>query len=148
MSEEEKNKEVARKLFENAWDEGDLSAVDECIAEDFYEHDTIGEEEPLGVEGKKKNIRKFRDAFSDFEVAVEDLFAAEGNKVVIRFRVNGTHTGDFVGVSPTGESWEGMGIEIVRFEDGKMVESWANFDALGMLQQLDVVPEDLSDQNE
>jgi steroid delta-isomerase-like uncharacterized protein len=145
---QEANKKTARKLFEQAWDGGDLSVVDECVSEEFFEHDTIGEDDTHGVEGMKQNIQKFRGAFSEFGVAVEDVFAAEDDRVVIRFRVSGTHTGDFTGVAPTDESWEGMGIEIFRFEDGKIAESWANFDALSMFQQLGVVREDLSEQRE
>jgi predicted ester cyclase len=66
---------------------------------------------------------------------------AEGDKVVTRFTMRGTHQGEFMGIAPTGRRVEMTGIDIIRFSDGKMVEHWGNTDDLGMMQQLGVIPE-------
>jgi predicted ester cyclase len=81
----------------------------------------------------------FRDAFPDLRFTAEDIIA-EGDKVAARYTMRGTHQGEFMGVAPTGNRIEVTGIDIVRFEGGKMVEHWANSDELGMMQQLGVIP--------
>jgi predicted ester cyclase len=67
---------------------------------------------------------------------------AEGDKVVVRYRSSGTHEGDMEGFGPpTGQRMEITGITILRLSEGKLVEAWTNFDALGMMQQLGMIPE-------
>jgi predicted ester cyclase len=80
-------------------------------------------------------MSEFREAFPDFHTTVEDQIA-EGDRVVTRWRMNGTHGGEFRGIAPTGAELEVTGIGIFRFSEGKVVESWDNFDQLGMMQQL------------
>jgi predicted ester cyclase len=81
----------------------------------------------------------FRTGFPDIKVTVEDL-VAEGEKVVARWTWRGTNQGEFQGMSPTGKQVTGSGISIHRFANGKFAEAWVNFDTLGMLQQLGVIP--------
>ena len=81
----------------------------------------------------------FRVAFPDLTVTVEDL-VAEGNKVAARWIWGGTHRGDMMGIPPTNKQVAATGTSIHRVAEGKIVESWFNFDALGMMQQLGVVP--------
>ena len=73
-------------------------------------------------------------------MTVEDLIA-EGDKVVTRWRARGTHQGELMGIPPSGNPVEVTGITIHRIEGGKVVETWANYDALGMMQQVGAVPE-------
>ena len=80
-----------------------------------------------------------RGAFPDYRFEVEDLIA-EGDRVVARVTVSGTHLGEMMGLAPTGRRISTSGIEVFRFEDGKMAEHWAAFDALGMLRQIGLVP--------
>ena len=77
-------------------------------------------------------------AFPDLQMNVEDMIA-EGDKVVARVRMSGTHQGEFMGIDPTGNRVEISGIDILRVADGKIVEHWGNFDDLGMMQQLGVI---------
>jgi len=65
----------------------------------------------------------------------------EGETVMVRWFCRGTHKGDLNGISPTGKQITISGISIARFANGKMVEGWVNWDALGLMQQLGVVPE-------
>ena len=82
---------------------------------------------------------EFRSAFPDFHVTIEDQIA-EGDRVATRWTMRGTHEGEFRGISPTGKQITVTGIGIFRFSDGKVVESWDNFDQLGMMRQLGVIP--------
>jgi steroid delta-isomerase-like uncharacterized protein len=81
----------------------------------------------------------FRTGFPDIQVSIEDL-VAEGKKVVAHWTWCGTNQGEFQGIPPTGKQVTGSGISIQRIADGKIAEAWVNFDTLGMLQQLGVIP--------
>src|SRR5215210_3950857 len=113
-------------------------AVDEIFGR-YISHQPDGYTEERGPEDVKRFIGEFRQAFPDFHSTIEDQIA-EGDKVVTRWRASGTHQGEFRGVAPTGNRITVNGIGIFRFsEEGKVVESWDNFDQLGMMQQLDAI---------
>jgi predicted ester cyclase len=79
-------------------------------------------------------------AFPDLRFTVEDQ-VAEGDKVVTRWSSEGTHKGELMGIAPTGKHAAGVtGISIDRYLDGKFVEGWANWDTLGLMQKLGVIP--------
>jgi hypothetical protein len=80
-----------------------------------------------------------RIAFPDFRFELEDLIA-EGDEVAVRLSVSGTHRGEMMGMAPTGKGVTASGIEVFRFQNGKIAEHWAAFDALGMLRQIGVIP--------
>ena len=139
MSEE--NKQVSRRLAEEAFGQGRFEVIDELVADDFVNRDTSI---PPGVgsdrEGLKQLAQGYVAAFPDMELKVEDQ-VAEGDKVVSRWSARGTHKGELLGIPPTGKQATVTGITIDRLESGKIVESWNNWDTLGLLQQLGVVPE-------
>jgi predicted ester cyclase len=86
----------------------------------------------------KRFAREFREAFPDFHDSV-DIQIAEGDMVATRFTSTGTHRGTFMGVEPTNRELTWTGITIDRIAEGKIVESWANWDMMGMMQQLNAV---------
>ena len=139
MSEE--NKAVVRREFEEMFNQGgNLDA-----AEDIYTPDYVGHEpvfgDSHGVEGARRFAADFRQAFPDIQTTIEDI-VAEGDKIVTRFSSRGTHQGEIEDLGPpTGSQFEVTGITIEQFSDGKIVEDWTSFNALGLLQQLGLVPE-------
>ena len=135
----ERNKAVARRVWKEAINEGNLSVLDEIVAEDAVDHSAVPGT-AQGREGVKQMISMYQNAFSDFHATLEDLIA-EGDKVVQRVTVRGTHTGELMGIPPTGKDIEISAIHISRFKDGKEVEHWSNADIMGMMQQLGVAPE-------
>jgi steroid delta-isomerase-like uncharacterized protein len=138
MSEE--NKAVARREIEEIFAQGNLDAAEEIYAPDYVGHDPASGE-IRGIEGAKQYAATFRQAFPDLQPTLEDQIA-EGDKVVSRFSARGTHQGETEDFGPpTGNQVEITGITIERFADGKIVEEWINYDALGLLQQLGLVPE-------
>ena len=137
MSEE--NKAVARAVFD-AFNSGDVDALDDVVAADAVDHDPYNPYREEGAEGLKKVIGMYRSAFPDLEIKVEDQIA-EGDKVVTRWTGTGTHQGELMGAAPTGKSSTVTGIGIDRIENGKIVEAWSNWDALGMMQQLGLAGE-------
>lgn len=134
----EANNAIAVEMFEGAWNEGDLSVVDRLIAPDAIDHSPIGSEE--GSEGFKNIITSFRAAMPDVVMTVEDEIYS-GNRVVHRWTVEGTHTGEpLFGIPASGEPIRLTGITIVRVEDGQIQERWTQLDQLGLLQQLGIIP--------
>jgi steroid delta-isomerase-like uncharacterized protein len=126
VSAEEKNKALVRTFFEEAWDKGNVAAVDEFMAAEYVEHPrpyTL----PPGTEGLKQLIAAYRTAFPDLKMTLDDIFA-EGEMVAFRWSVSGTHLGDWLGVPPTGNHVRATGITVFRIAGGKVVESWTSID--------------------
>jgi steroid delta-isomerase-like uncharacterized protein len=135
----EEIKEKARRLFEEAFGQGNREVVDEVLDPDFVCHDPNSETgEIRGAETIKGEIDYFQNAFSDFHWTVEDQ-VAEGDKVTTRYTLGGTHDGEFFGVPASGKRVEVSGINIDRFEGGKLVEEWASYDLLGAMRQMGAV---------
>ena len=137
MSEE--NKRISRAVVEEAFNRGNVDALDELVDPNHKNNDPVAAELPPGVEGLKQLVRLYRSAFPDVQVTIEDEIA-EGDRVVTRWSARGTHQGDFIGVQPTGKQATATGITIDRISGGKIVESWTSWDTLGVLQQLGAVP--------
>jgi len=135
----DQNKAAARRVFE-AWEQGDLDALDDLVAADAIDHDPYNPHANEGREGFKKTIAMYREAFPDLHFEIEDQIA-EGDKVVTRWAGTGTHEGTLMGMEPTGTRATTRGIGIDRFEDGKIVESWNSWDTLGMMQNIGAIPE-------
>ncbi len=134
----EENKAVFRRYVEEVGNEGNLDLAEE-IFDRYLAHQPDGSVLERGPEDVKRFMGEFRSAFPDFHTTIEDQIA-EGDRVATRWTMRGTHEGEFRGISPTGKQITVTGIGIFRFSDGKVVESWDNFDQLGMMQQLGVVP--------
>ena len=136
----EVNKTIVRRLFEEVWNKGDLSVADELFAPNYAHHDPSTPDVGRGPESEKKRATLYRTAFPDLRLTIEDIIA-EGETVMARWFCRGTHNGDLSGIAPTGKQFNISGVSIARFTGGKMVEGWVNWDALGLMQQLGVVPE-------
>ncbi len=138
MSEEE-NKAIFRRYVEEVGNKGNLELADEIFGR-YISHQSDGRTEERGPEDVKRFIGEFRQAFPDFRTTIE-YQVAEGDKVVTRWRASGTHQGETEGLGPpTGNRMEITGISIERISEGKVVESWDNYDAMGMMQQLGHIP--------
>jgi steroid delta-isomerase-like uncharacterized protein len=132
----ESNKSVVQNVF-NLLLDGDTSQVEKYFAPNWANHDPSLP--PMqGLEGAKQLISLW-NALSEKKMVVEDA-VAEGDKVAMRFNFSGKHTGNLMGVPATGKTIHLSGTGIFRIVDGKLTDNWVNIDALGMLQQLGVVP--------
>lgn len=135
------NKAVIRRYDAEVWGRGKLDVLDEIMSSEVIGHEVTTEHLlPQGLEGHKQAITIYRTAFPDIHTRIEELIA-EGDRVAERWRATGTHKGELMGIPPTQKevTWEGM--TIYRFADGKIVEMWWAWDALGLLRQLGVVPQ-------
>ena len=129
------NKALVRRWFEEVWNNGQVAAIDEMLAPDATVHG-LGPD-LVGPAGFKPFQARFRNAFPDLRIQVEDL-VAEGSMVAARWSVAGTHHGDALGFGATGRRAQMTGMTFIRVENGRLAEGWNIFDQLGMLQQLGV----------
>jgi steroid delta-isomerase-like uncharacterized protein len=134
----EENKIRVRRLYEEVFNQKNPAAIDDYFAPDVIDH-SLPPGVPGGIEGVKLTISLFLAAFPDLHITVEDLIA-EGDKVVARWTLHGTHEGASLGMPPTGKQVTMPGISVVRLEGGKSAEQWVIHDQLGMLQQLGLAP--------
>lgn len=132
----EENKAVVRRFLE-VYSRGDLDGAVEVLSPDIVVHGFPGL--PPGRVAYKGIGAMFRAAFPDARNIVEDQ-VAEGDKVATRETFRGTHQGDFMGIPATGKEVVMRAMTIDRIADGKIVERWIQFDQMGMMQQLGVIP--------
>jgi steroid delta-isomerase-like uncharacterized protein len=136
----EHNKAIVRRLFAELWNNGNLSVADEIFAPTYAHHDASTPDFGKGPDSEKRRASLYRNAFPDIHLTIEDVIA-EGETVMTRWSCRGTHKGDLNGIAPTGKHITTSGVTIARVSNGKIVEGYVNWDALGMMQQLGVVPE-------
>jgi predicted ester cyclase len=131
------NKQVVRRALEEPWT--DPTMLDEVIDEGYVGYDPAQPEPLRGPQGAKDNIEQYRSAFEGAQITVRDQIA-EGDVVATRWEGRGRHTGELMGISPTGKEVTITGQTLSRVSGGKIVEEWTNWDTLGMLQQIGAVP--------
>ena len=134
----EENKAKVRRLLEGFFSPEAGSIVDDVVSPDLVDHSPMPDQRP-GVEGLKEIIVVMRNAFPDGKITVDDLIA-EGDRVVARWTLRGTHRGEFMGIAATGKQVSMSGIEIDRFAGDKAVEHWEQADIMSLMQQLGAIP--------
>ncbi len=132
---EENHEALVRKFYEEVWNKGNLTVADEVFADDYVRHDLRPGNLPPGPEGQKKIARDFRNAFPDLRL-VPTFMISDGEMVVARWVMTGTHKGKWADTRPTGRNVEFSGVNIFRFENGKVVEIWNYRDDLGLREQV------------
>jgi steroid delta-isomerase-like uncharacterized protein len=128
------NRALIQRFFEEAYNQGDLQIANELVAADYTNHDPAPGEASCR-EGLKASIAYLHRAFADLQVTINDQ-VSEGDKVTTRFTLSGVQTGEYAGIPPSGASFAIQATTIHRICDGQIVESWFNWDLLGLLQQL------------
>ena len=134
----EAHKTLCRKYFEEVWNNRNLAAIDEYFAANYIDHDPSSPDFGKGPESVRKLVSLYLTAFPDLRFTLEDLIA-EGDRCVVRWTVRGTHRGELRGIAPTGKQVTIAGTSTLRIANGKFVEAYVNWDALGLMQQLGAV---------
>ncbi len=133
----EANKAIIRR-YRQAHNQNDMATLDEIVAADIISHNGLPGL-PAGREGGKIAHQGSLAAFPDGKTTSDDLIA-EGDKVVERFTLVGTHKGDFMGIPASGKQVRVTGMSIFRIANGKIVEHWGENDGIGLMTQLGVLP--------
>jgi len=127
------NMSIIKKTMEECWNSHNFSVVDEVFSQELVFHGPSIEF--YSLEEFKSLQKSFSNAFTDTKITPTFQFAKE-DIVVTHFIWEGTHTGEMQGILPTGKKVEMTGIEIDRLDHGIIMESWEEFDQLGMMKQL------------
>lgn len=136
----EENKRIVRRIYDELWNERNLAAADEVMAESSVNYDTQLTPMPAGPEDMKRTVEMVTAAFPDNRHEVEEIIA-EGDAVVARVTLTGTHEGEFMGIPPTGEKITMTQMHFFRLMSGKTVEYRVNRDDMGAMRQLGVIPD-------
>jgi predicted ester cyclase len=140
-AEPERNKVTLRRLME-AMNTNDADIISNAIDEFFEPDALISTPSPVdmtGVQAQKVVLAKLLRAYPDLHVDVQDVIA-EGDKVVVRDVVTGTHKGEYMGIAPTGKAVTYNEIFVMRFVNGRIAETWGVVDVLAQMRQLGVIP--------
>jgi predicted ester cyclase len=135
----EQNKALFRKFVDRVSNHRDLSVIPELVANDFIEHEPLPPTIPTGIQGLEMYFSEWGKGFPNGKISV-DLVVGEGDLIAGYQTWRGKHTGEYLGMPASGRSVEFHVVDIVRFENGKIVEHWAVSDTLTLLQQIGVVP--------
>jgi steroid delta-isomerase-like uncharacterized protein len=134
--------QASRQLLEQSFNEGKFELIDQLVASEAINHDPATPAQMRDVRGPevlKRMASMYRAAFPDLRITVDDVVAAD-DKVVLRWHSEGTHRGELAGLAPTGAHGSVTGMSIDRWKDGKVVESWSEWDNLGLARQLGAAP--------
>jgi predicted ester cyclase len=133
----QQNAQVAKRIYEEVWSQGNLSVVNELVAADYGEQNNLFPGSPGGLEGYRQTVGALRAAFSDLSFTFDQVLV-EGDRVALRLTTRGAHKGAFLGISPTNKQVSFGGMLFMRFENGKVAQGWSLFDLPGLLGQLSV----------
>lgn len=126
---------VAERWIRQVWQEAQFDAIDQLHHPHFIDRDPAGRSPDR--DGFKAGVTQLYSAFPDFVAVAEDIITEPARGyVVIRWTAHGTHEGEFLGQAPTGQYIEFSGIEILRIEEGLIIERWGEWDGIGLAQQL------------
>jgi steroid delta-isomerase-like uncharacterized protein len=134
---EDENEATALRWNEEAVNEHNLDVLDEIAAPDIIQH-SGSLPDGVGIDHAKAVLGVLLTGFPDVKHTIDDVIARD-DRVVIRWTATGTQTGEFLGLAPTGKPATWTGINIYRFECGKIAEQWSEVDGLGRLRQLEGV---------
>lgn len=134
------NQAIAHRLIEEIWNNRRLEVVDELLASTFTNHDPNTPDLGTGPEMYKKLVNLYVTAFPDLRFKIEET-VSDDDKVVIRWKSSGTHKGDLRGIAATNKAMTVEGVTIIHIANGKISDHHASWDALGMMQQLGIVPD-------
>ncbi|HEY7479504.1 MAG TPA: ester cyclase [Gemmatimonadales bacterium] len=142
MSTIEQNKEIVRRIFNEFWLAGNTTVLDQLLASEVSNTE-LSKDPVSGRNAYKEWANGFRQVtgtgFPDMSIAL-DALVAEGDLVAKRWTFRGTHTGEYMGLPASGKRAVMAGVTIYRIQGGQVRETWWNYDALGLMQQLGAIP--------
>lgn len=132
-------KMLARRFIDEVINKGDLDRISEFLAPDWIDHSPFPGQ-AQGIEGAKQRLAMIRSAFPDFNLTVEEAYV-DGDTVVHRVTGRGTQRGEWMGLPPSGKSFEVEAVEFLRYREGKEVSHRLLLDQMSMMAQLGFLPQ-------
>ncbi|WP_351226475.1 ester cyclase [Streptomyces sp. NPDC002133] len=137
IRDEQLNESACRRFFSEALPNGDAALLGELLTDDYVDHDPSNAEDIVGMEGLRREVAVWRDGF-DFGFAIDDQIA-DADRVCTRWTWTGLHKGEFMGVTATDQQVTMTGTTVQRCREGKICESWWQYDRLGLMGRLGVL---------
>ncbi len=131
----DQNKDIARRFYEECWNQGKVERLDQYVSKDCRYHDPVFPALAPGVESLKQHITMCRNAFPDLRFTLDDMIA-ERDEVVVHWTARGTQQGQFLGIAPTRKTASVTGTSIYRIKNQRMIEQFADWNLLTLLEQL------------
>jgi steroid delta-isomerase-like uncharacterized protein len=132
-------KAIVRRLYEDVWNRRKLDVVSTLFSPSHALRDNNSPGSSVGPEAYRGQVAMYLAAFPDLRIAVEDT-VAEKDKLVTSWTISGTHKGEFLGIRPTNKKVSVEGITIHYLANGKIIDSYVSWDALGLMRQLGAIP--------
>ena len=132
------NEAVVRRFYAEVLNEGNVDVCDEIVAS-YMVDNVIRPKDPVGLEGYKQAIKVIRSGMPDFEATIDDMFS-DGGKVAVLWTFRGTHSGELMGIAPSGKQVAVTGMYMYVVEDGKIVERFGAGDMLSLMRQIGAFP--------
>jgi steroid delta-isomerase-like uncharacterized protein len=132
----DQNRDIVHRFIEVVYNQHNLDSISEFLSPNYISHSAMGD---LDSEGFKQTLTMWFSAFPDWQSPIDDRVAA-GDQVGIRFTGRGTHKGDLMGIPPSGIEVTMTGIAVLHLNGGKIAEMWAEFDMMGLMQQIGAIP--------
>lgn len=129
----EKERDLGRRWFEEVWNKGRREAIAEFISPEAVLHECGSD--IVGPDGFYPFFDRLSGALSEIHANVEETMA-DGDKICVRWSFAARHTGEGLGIPPSGVGIHITGITIMRVAGDKLTEAWQNWDMLGMMQQI------------
>lgn len=127
-----------RRISDELWNNGNTAVCDELYADHCSMHDPSFPQE--GTEGLKNQVRELRQAQPDLHMNVDDVMV-DGDRTCVRWTCGGTARNEFRGMPATGKSYVMTGMSMQKWDGDRIAEEWTNYDLLGALQQVGIIPE-------
>lgn len=124
---------VVRHFFDEVWNSGRLEIIEDLVAPHHRHH--VGDHVLAGPDGVKGAVVWLRAGFPDLAFSIEDI-VSDADRVVVRWTATGTHAGPIFDLPPTGRHVRWTGMDMIRLEDGKLVELWVEADGEALMEQL------------
>ncbi len=134
----ESNEQVVRRFYDAVFNKGDTAAINELVAPDFADHSPFPGQAP-DRDGLSQFVTMFHTPLPDLKIEIDDMFG-QNDKVATRWTAHATHRGTFLQIPATGKQVTIKGIDIMRIENGKVVEHWGYQDQLGFVKEIGVLP--------
>ena len=129
------NTQIVLHFIEECWNAGRTERVAENLAADVRFHDAVFPNLSAGANNMRQHIEACRRGFPDIQFQIDETIS-ERNEVVIHWTARGTHQGDFLGMHPTNRKAIVTGTSIYRLKNGRIVEQWAHWNLMTMMEQL------------
>jgi steroid delta-isomerase-like uncharacterized protein len=129
------NKAIVRRLYDEVWNKRRLEGVDALISPSHALNDPLASDSQVGPKLYKRRVVELTKSFPDLRFTIEDMIAENG-KVVVSWIISGTHKSEFMDIPATGRKVSVEGITIHLIANGKILDSYARWDPLGLLRQL------------